>query len=93
MKTLGLCFEDWEDRMSKRGERQVSVDNVVQLTLKLALFVILGAGFSHLPDWDDDSAAGRPSHHQMSFRHALHGVLENVHYRIFLPSVSNASER
>lgn len=35
MKTLDACFEDWEERMRKAGVREVRVDSIVQLTLKV----------------------------------------------------------
>ena len=36
MKTMDLCFEDWEDKMQKSGKREVKVESVVQLTLKVS---------------------------------------------------------
>lgn len=88
MKTLDLCFESWDEEMKASGKREVRSDKIVQLTLKLALFVILGAAFSSLPAWNDDATDALPEGHSLSFRHALHGVLENVWYKIALPKVS-----
>jgi hypothetical protein len=35
--TMDLCFDDWEEQMKKRkdGKREVTVDSIVSLTLKV----------------------------------------------------------
>lgn len=35
MKTMDLCFEDWQNKMRQLGQREVRIDSVVQLTLKV----------------------------------------------------------
>ena len=35
MKTMDLCFEDWQNKMRQSGQREVRIDSVVQLTLKV----------------------------------------------------------
>ena len=35
MKTMDLCFDDWQNKMRQSGTREVKVDSVVQLTLKV----------------------------------------------------------
>lgn len=37
MKTMELCFEDWQSKMRRSGRREVKIDSVVQLTLKVSL--------------------------------------------------------
>ena len=86
-KTLECCFEEWDGSMQQSGRREIGVESIVKLTLKIALFVILGAAFSHAPPWDDDSPNSKPGTHALSFRQAMHGVLENVWWRIALPKV------
>jgi cytochrome P450 len=87
MKTLDSCFEEWQLEMRRTGQREVKVQSIVFLTLKMALFVILGAAFSHSPPWSDDSPDSKPGQHKMSFKDAMHSVLENVWYKIALPQV------
>ena len=87
MRTLDSCFEDWAYKLQKTGERHVKIENVADLMLKMALFVILGAAFSHVPAWDDNSPEARPGSHEISFTEAMHGVLKNVWWRLALPKV------
>lgn len=35
MKTMELCFEDWESKMRQSGKREIKVESVVRLTLKV----------------------------------------------------------
>ena len=73
---------------------------MVALTLKIALFVrrgglsalidqaISAAAFSQRPPWRDDAADALPPGHALSFRTALHGVLENVFAYMVLPDAA-----
>lgn len=98
MRTLESCFEEWQSSSSIRQPKEssdiaaegseetvVRVPSLVGLTLKIGLFVILGAAFSHHPPWNDDAPESRPGDHTMSFKEAMHSVLTNVWWKIALP--------
>jgi len=66
------------------GRTEVAVDNVVDLTIPMALFVIGVAGFGRRMSWKEDLTV--PAGHVMPFKDALHIVSNDLWMKVILPS-------
>lgn len=89
-RVLESCFEDWTDRKGEGGTRPLTdavEESVVELTLKITLFVICATAFSLRPAWNDDAPDALPPGHKLSLRQALHGVLTLAMYKVAAPRV------
>ncbi|KZT71521.1 cytochrome P450 [Daedalea quercina L-15889] len=67
-----------------KGRREVAVDNIVDLTVPMALFVIGVAGFGKRMSWKEDLAV--PPGYVMPFKDALHIVSNDLWMKIVLPA-------
>lgn len=85
-RVMGACFDDWHSR-DRGGGEEVRVESVVELMLKMTLFVICGTAFSLRPPWDDDVPEDLPEGHRLNLRQALHGVLTLALWKCASPPV------
>ncbi|KDQ09999.1 hypothetical protein BOTBODRAFT_36617 [Botryobasidium botryosum FD-172 SS1] len=82
-RIIGEIFAHW-------GEKEtVSVNNIVDITLPLALHVISAAGFGRPISWEDEAGSGQgiiPAGHLMSYQEAIRTVSNGVFTRLVVPS-------
>jgi len=76
----GLFNDVW------RGKDTISVDNVVEITVSIALFVIGAAGFGQKMSWQKDTTI--PKGHRISMKDALQVVSANIFVKVLLPDWS-----
>lgn len=67
-----------------RGKNEVTMDNIVDLTVPIALFVIGVAGFGRRMSWVEDFTV--PVGHSMPFKDALHLVSNHLWMKVLLPA-------
>ncbi|PCH40910.1 cytochrome P450 [Wolfiporia cocos MD-104 SS10] len=74
-----LCQVVW------KGQNEIAIDNIVDLTVPMALYVIGVAGFGRRMSWVEDMSI--PAGHSMFFRDALHTVSNDLWIKVIIPSL------
>ncbi|KAI0960322.1 hypothetical protein AcW1_004865 [Taiwanofungus camphoratus] len=74
---MDLCNDVW------RGQDEIVIDNIVDLTVPMALFVIGVAGFGRRMSWKADLSV--PRGHVMPFKDALHTVSTDLWLKVVAP--------
>ncbi|KIP01933.1 hypothetical protein PHLGIDRAFT_131022 [Phlebiopsis gigantea 11061_1 CR5-6] len=97
-KTIAPAFSDrnnrvvWEETMKIvsdlfdkvwAGQKQIVLDNALQVTFPIALFVLSIAAFGRHISWEDEHEI--PPNHKMTFKDALHIVSTDVVLKIATP--------
>ncbi|GBE81403.1 hypothetical protein SCP_0311320 [Sparassis crispa] len=72
-----LCGTVWGTK------EDITIDNIVNLTVPIALFVIGVAGFGRRISWSEDIVV--PAGHAMTFKDALHTVSTDLFLKIVVP--------
>ncbi|KDQ10512.1 hypothetical protein BOTBODRAFT_115667, partial [Botryobasidium botryosum FD-172 SS1] len=79
VRVLGEIFAEWGDKEA------ISVENMTDLTLPIALYVISAAGFGRRIPWREDRSAPVPSGHKITFKAALLIVCDNLFLKAVVP--------
>ncbi|KDQ10982.1 hypothetical protein BOTBODRAFT_35741 [Botryobasidium botryosum FD-172 SS1] len=76
---LSEIFAEWGNKET------VSIQNITDLTLPIALLVISAAGFGRRIPWREDINAYIPSGHKLTFKKALTTVCGNLFFKAIVP--------
>ncbi|KAI0052105.1 614/534 cytochrome P450 [Auriscalpium vulgare] len=66
-----------------KGRSEIAIENVAEITIPTALFVISSAGFGRRLSWSSDG--GLPSGHRLTFKDAMQVVSEGVISKLVVP--------
>ncbi|EAU91427.2 614/534 cytochrome P450 [Coprinopsis cinerea okayama7 len=79
VRVMDGLFDLWDGR----GERKLTVDHCLDITLPIALFVIGAAGFGQRMPWTETDRC--PEGHQMTFKESLQRVAHDVFVKLAVP--------
>ncbi|EAU86303.2 614/534 cytochrome P450 [Coprinopsis cinerea okayama7 len=80
-ETIRLVLELFEDVWGDK--KTIEVNNFLDITLPITLFVFSGAGLGNHMSWKDEEI---PKGHKLSFKHALHRASSDLIIKAAVPS-------